>query len=38
MFTLDVVVPAGCVAEVVLPDGTEVEIAEAGRHRLQSLP
>ena len=36
-FTLDVVVPSGCVAEVVLPDGTASEVG-AGRHRLQTLP
>ena len=36
VFTLDVVVPSGCVAEVELPDGTATEVGE-GRHRFQSL-
>ena len=38
MFTVDVVVPTGTVAEVVLPDGTEIEVTESGKHRFQSLP
>lgn len=38
VFTVDVVVPPGTLAEVVLPDGTEIEVTESGRHRFRSLP